>query len=178
MLEAQRLICVDALSAEHNGFWEYVGAHTNVAYHQVDDFQLGCVPDDWCDFVFSFGCFCHLSPQSIEAYLRSLLIKMRRGANAFVMFADYEKFNSALIDARVAVDRALPSVLRAPVSIARRLRALKFMEPDYDMEPRPGRWYHMGTRQMAELAESVGFAVVDPDVGTVHRDPIIHFAKT
>ncbi len=34
---AKHVYCVDALSAEHNKFWEYVGLHQEVEYHQVED---------------------------------------------------------------------------------------------------------------------------------------------
>jgi hypothetical protein len=49
--------CLDALSAEHNGFWSW---------------------------------------ESQQVYYRNLFAKLRPGAHAFVMFADFDKYNAAL----------------------------------------------------------------------------------
>jgi hypothetical protein len=44
--------------------------------------------------------------------------------------------------------------------------------------PSPGRWYNAGIERTCSMLEEVGYQVVDPDVGTIPRDPIIHFVKT
>ncbi len=51
-------------------------------------------------------------------------------------------------------------------------------EPDEDDNPKQGgRWYHAGIERTCAMLESVGYRILDPDVGTCLRDPIIHFVK-
>ena len=44
-------------------------------------------------------------------------------------------------------------------------------------EPIPGRWYHAGVERTCELLRECGFRIVERDVGTCLRDPIIHFMR-
>lgn len=37
-IEAKEVYCLDALSAEHNGFYDYVGIHNHIHYYQVQNF--------------------------------------------------------------------------------------------------------------------------------------------
>jgi hypothetical protein len=46
-----------------------------------------------------------------------------------------------------------------------------------DSEPAPGRWFNAGIKRTCAMLEGVGYEVVEPDVGTNVRDPIIHFRK-
>src|SRR5436189_3111043 len=39
LLKAREVWCLDALSATHNGFWEYVGRNDHVKYFQVSDLK-------------------------------------------------------------------------------------------------------------------------------------------
>jgi hypothetical protein len=41
----------------------------------------------------------------------------------------------------------------------------------------PGRWYDTGIQKTCIMLEKLGYEIVDPDVGTILRDPIIHFRK-
>jgi hypothetical protein len=50
--------------------------------------------------------------------------------------------------------------------------------PDKDQKPKPGRWFHSGIERTCSMLEETGYQIVDPDVGTILRDPIIHFRKT
>lgn len=185
----RELWCLDVLSREHNGFDEYVGSTDVVRYIQVADFLCSELPDGHFDFLFSFGCFCHLSSDAIEAYCRNVWPKLRPGAHAFVLVADYEKYNNAVADRALLVDRA---VLMTPRSAPRRLwnrmatAALrkKFPRADWQVlrkdeapDPSPGRFYHAGTSETAAMLRGLGYEVLDEDVGTVVRDPILHFRR-
>jgi len=46
-----------------------------------------------------------------------------------------------------------------------------------DDTPWPGRWYHTGKERCCEMLETKGYRIIDSDVETLHRDPIIHFTK-
>ncbi len=48
------------------------------------------LPDNKFSYLFSFGCFCHISFDGITEYMKKLFPKLREGANCFVMVADYE----------------------------------------------------------------------------------------
>lgn len=66
---AREVVCVDAMTAERNRFWEHVGRQPQVRYHVAEDFTLSAVPDTHFDYFFSFGVFCHISPPLVERYV-------------------------------------------------------------------------------------------------------------
>jgi len=185
----QEVWCLDALSREHNGFDDYVGIRENVNYVQVSDFLCDCLPANHFDYLFSFGCFCHLSPVAIREYFRNLWTKLRPGAHAFVMVADFDKYNRAFMDPKCNISRA---VLIEPLNVRRRIwnrLAALAMQKRYPREswtlqdkeqgsdPRPGRFYHAGIQETAALLRELGYSVLDVDIGTVLRDPIVHFSR-
>jgi hypothetical protein len=186
-LRAKRVHCMDALSAEHNGFWENVGKLDHVTYEQVRDFACGSLQDDTFTYAFSYDALCHVSFEGITAYAKNLFPKLRAGADCFFMVADYEKYNAfvAALDEYSALATLLPKnkmpwlkALWRPVNrfYARRY-GLRHLDVREDDTPRPGRWYHAGTGRTCALLRDVGYEVRDEDVGTDFRSPIIHFAK-
>jgi hypothetical protein len=46
-----------------------------------------------------------------------------------------------------------------------------------DDAPRPGRWYHAGMSRTGAMLRDAGYQVLDEDVGTDFRSPILHFRK-
>ena len=193
LLKAREVWCLDALSAEHNQFWEYVGPAPHVRYHQVTDFSCSGLPNDHFDYVFSFGTLCHIPFSGITEYVRNLWPKLRSGCEGFIMVADYAKYNRAvsnfkpysawrvcdLIRPRRRLKaafwrRAVPYVERTALRYQDNFR---LRPPDKDDTPVPARWYDAGTERTCALLTSVGYEVVDPDVGVLHRDPVIHFRK-
>lgn len=93
MLNAKEVWCLDAKSRENNEIDNYLGHPKNLIYHQVNDFLCSELPDDHFDYLFSFGALCHVSWDGIERYMHNLYPKLRHGANAFIMIADYDKAN-------------------------------------------------------------------------------------
>lgn len=147
------LHALDALSAEHNAFFEYVGARDNVSYTQVTDFSCSAVEDNSIDFFFSFGVFCHISREGTEEYFQNVFKKMRSNTHGFVLISDYDKFARALGQpAGVDLDHE-------------------------DTTPNPGRWYHIGTDWFCGMMKKIGFEIVDPDTGVNIRDPVVHFRR-
>ncbi|HMF43978.1 MAG TPA: class I SAM-dependent methyltransferase, partial [Polyangia bacterium] len=98
MLGAKEIWCVDVNTAEHNGFWQHVGDEhrPKVRYLQVSDFSCDGLPAAHFDFLFSYGTFCHIPIEGQQQYLRNLVPKMRRGALAAIMIADFDKYNEAV----------------------------------------------------------------------------------
>ncbi len=191
MLGAGTVYCLDALSAEHNGFWEHVGRHDHVRYFKVDDFTMSMVPEDGVDFVFSYDALCHVSFDGISAYARSLFPRMRRGAVAFWMVADYGKYNAFV--ASLERTNVLNAVrgwsggrlyrLASRLVIGRMNRwsvrkyGLRRLEPDGDDAARPGRWYDAGGARTVAMLREVGYEIVSEDMGLDFRSPIIQFRK-
>ena len=93
--DAKEVWCLDALSAEHNGFWEYVGESPTIHYFQVDDFSCSMLPDDGIDYLFSYDTLCHVSFEGVRAYAEALHPKLRQGAHGFLMVADFDSTRSS-----------------------------------------------------------------------------------
>jgi SAM-dependent methyltransferase len=190
LLGAKHVVCVDALSAEHNAFWGYVGEPDNVEYHQVRDFSLSMIPDASIDYVFSYDALCHVSFEGITEYARSLHRVMRQGAHGFLMVADYVKYNTYVDSLGQHNALLVPfgrrrRMLRAAGAwlVARyahwdaRRHDIRPMDLHENNEPAPGRWFHAGTSETCGLLRSTGFAVLDEDMRVDPRSPIIHFQK-
>ena len=183
--KAKEIWALDALSADHNGFWDYVGRDPSVHYCQVEDNLCSMVPDGSIDYFFSFGTFCHISPQNINDYMKSIFVKMRPGAVGFVMIADYEKFNAMLAaESKLSISRSFIGRRLLPIRMLWRLlfsvirtHKVAYLPRNEDDSPSPGRWYNLGTADAVAMLQAIGFHVIDPDVGVNHRDPIIHFQK-
>jgi hypothetical protein len=84
MLGAKKIYALDALSAEHNGIFDYLGNPANVEYHQVADFECKMIDDNEIDFLFSFGCLCHVSFEGISAYANKSVPKTEVGSSMFL----------------------------------------------------------------------------------------------
>jgi hypothetical protein len=184
LLGAKEVWALDALSAEHNGIHDYLGHPRNLIYHQVTDFSCSMLPEDHFDYMFSFGCLCHVSFAGITAYAQNLLPKLRSGAHCYWMVGDFAKFNDALerIDAGSLWDNVIPATpLYAPLKwlflrLERRHRRPR-LAPRRDDQPEPGRWFDAGAARTAAMLRETGYRVLDEDVGTCPRDPIVHFQK-
>ena len=188
-LGAREVWCLDALSREHNGFDAYVGDVSRVTYIEVADFRCADVPDDHFDFFFSFGCFCHISFAGTTEYMRNIYRKLRPGANGFLLVADYDRYNAAIADRSLHLARVVHASRSGLIArlwnrvadwfIARKYGEREFRprnkhEPD---TPHPGRFYHAGLDETCAMMREIGYEILSEDVGTVYRDPIIHFRK-
>lgn len=153
------ITCVDALPAEYNEFWEYVGVNDAINYFQIQDFNLSEIPDESIDYVFSFGVFCHISPLLVQEYLKNLYPKLRKGALCFIMYADYDKKNL----------------------FAQKFDMNQFEAKSNDLyyfrnKPSPC-WYHLGKERMNDALIEIGYKVISPDIEVNARDPIAFFIK-
>jgi hypothetical protein len=180
LLGSKEVYALDALSATHNGFFEYIGRPAHVKYFQVSDFACADLPENHFNFMFSHGCLCHVSFAGIEQYARNIFPKMRSGSECFWMIADYNKYNRAYQQISIwdALVQMVPAHLREAVMDLKRASEKKHhCALEEDDVPSPGRWYHAGVDRTCEMLKSAGYTVVDPDVGTNLRDPIIYFRK-
>lgn len=80
----RQVIALDVVSQKFGGKLKYIRVpNRDFSCHGVDDGSI--------DFLFSFGCFCHLSVEAQSEYLRSAYRKMRDGAFGLVMFANFDR---------------------------------------------------------------------------------------
>ena len=183
MLGAREVWVLDALSAEHNRFFEYLNDPANVKYIQVRDFACEELPDDYFNYCFSFGCLCHISFEGITEYAKNLFGKMRPGSNCFWMVADRAKFewfrkNADTFDIwkQLAPKRSGFAPLKPLFDAFSRAKSPAFLDVD-PFTGGEGRWHDAGADRTCEMLEQVGYEIVEKDVGTIPRDPIIHFRK-
>jgi hypothetical protein len=175
--------CLDAVSAEQNKFFEYIGNNESVKYFQVEDFSCSMLPEDHFNYFFSFGALCHVSFQGIESYLTNIYPILKPGAVCFIMVADYDKYNYALDNIeQLSVYKNLPfqKIINFNWKLyKKRFRNILGTRRSYpeSQQPAPGRWYHAGIKQTCSLLSSLGYFVVSPDIGIIQRDPVIHFRK-
>ncbi len=184
--KAAKVYCVDALSAEHNGFWQHVGEseRSRINYLQVQGADLSGCPDNYFDFLFSFGAFCHMPQDIREDYFREMFAKARPGAVCVVMYADFDKLNDAYSNLRgkrtVSLSRlGFKALARFYAGrLLSRVRSSEGLMDKTDLIHRPGRFYHGGIAETDAYLRSVGWDVVTPDIGLNLRDPIAVFRKT
>ena len=173
-------LCSGCLSAEHNGFFEYLGHPRNVKYFQVQDFKCEPLPDNSFDFMFSHGCLCHVSFDGISQYARHIYPKMKSGSDCFWMVADYEKYNAAYATQSIwdSLGKSVPPQGKPLIAQLKQMtEKIHRVSLDEDLQPAPGRWFNAGIKRTCAMLEAVGYKIVDPDVGTNLRDPIIQFRK-
>lgn len=196
MLAAKEIWCVDVNTAEHNDFWAHVGDEnrTKVRYVRVSDFSCSALPAEHFDFLFSYGTFCHIPIEGQQLYLRNLLPKMRKGAKAAIMVADFDKYNAAVRRyGNLSVTlRRFPPALRRGRKLFDAARALRdvvhlltgrrppgvLFDPMRQLDKATvdstqGAWFHGGIDETCRFARSVGWEVMDPDIGLCVRDPLV-----
>lgn len=192
MLGAKSIYCLDAKFAEDNNFWKCVGSEHKgkIKYLKVNDFECRDLPDNHFDFLFSFGTFCHIPWDCQKLYYKNLFEKLRPGANAIVMFADFDKYDSAVTACGqfgINVKRPSESLLTYYIKTAgvavRNLLSGKSVPsriwvPMHKIDrSNPGMWYSPGIDTVSDYLRSVGWEVISKDVGVCLRDPIVHFRR-
>ena len=183
MLGAKEIWTLDALSAEYNQFFEYLNHPTNVKYFQVEDFECRMLPENYFNYMFSFGCLCHVSFEGISEYAKNIFPKLKSGADCFWLVGDKKKYNEFVENEhRFDIWQGLAPKRKklAPVRII--FEAIsKATKPAFrkidDFADGQGHWYDAGTERTCTMLEKIGYKVIDADVGTSLRDPIIHFVK-
>jgi len=185
MLGAKEIAVLEAVPAEQSRFWEYVGRHEHVKYHQVADLSCSVLPDDHFNFFFTYGCFCHLPPDAIEEYMTNVFAKLRRGTHGFMMVGDFSKYNRAIENlAELGDTRACNGRRFAPVRWL--WEAIWKTAPQDNLKPIEARpldepnqvsWHDTGIDGACEILQRAGYVILDRDCGVNHRDPVIHFLR-
>lgn len=186
-LQPKRIYAVDVVDPDYSGFWSYVGRDPRVEHIVAADQSLDGIADGSIDHFFSFGCFCHISPEMSVEYINSLARKMKSGANGFLMIADYDKFNACMAQVeKRSIWRAFTHrraiLLRAAFRVSLAAWRGKFVSAPLDKQPRedsaPGSWFHFGVDHACTALGQAGFRIVRSDMEINHRDPVIQFVKS
>jgi len=183
MLESKEVWALDALSAEYNGFFEYLNHPKNVKYFQVKDFECRELPENYFNYMFSFGCLCHVSFEGISEYAANIFDKLQPNTPCFWMIADKRKYREFIENAdKFDIWNAL-----SPKS--QKLSPLKYVFKTFSKSTRPpflnlgvfdegqGHWHDAGVERTCEMLEKIGYKIVESDIGLLPRDPMIHFIK-
>ncbi|MCK6370952.1 MAG: methyltransferase domain-containing protein [Gammaproteobacteria bacterium] len=168
----RRLYCIDALSAFHNNFWQFVGEDKRglVEYRQVSDFSLACIPDRSVDYVFSYDVFCHISLSGQREYLQNLRRKCVTGAQLLIMYADPAKYLRSEPENVDFVRSYLPG--GDSVSYGSVDELIGAALADCDGASSPGRWYWVGIERFVALAQEAGYEVVARDLDIDKTNPL------
>ena len=189
MLASKEVWAIDAKSEKDNCFFEYLNHPKHVTYLQVKDFKCEMLPENKFNYMFSFGCLCHVPFEGIAEYAANIYPKMKQGSHCFWMIADTEKHNHVIqnIDTYSIWNALAPkSKMLSPLRFLFKLLMKAEMRREKNQHsittvkehsPKPGSWYHAGTERTCSMLKEVGYHIVDPDVDTILRDPIIHFRK-
>ena len=188
MLQAKEIWCLDAKSREGNQIDQYLGYPENLNYFQVNDFSCKMLPNNTVTYMFSYGCLCHVPWTGVQQYAANLFEKLKSGAHAFWMVADYDKRNhvSQEFSKYDIFARTLPPKIFRILEWVNKKKENRLLGPgtesmldkNEDQEYlEPGRWYHSGASRTAELLGNIGYQVISEDIGLVPRDVIIHFFK-
>lgn len=183
LLPAKEIWVLDALSAEHNKFFEYLNHPKNVRYIQVEDFKCAALPENHFDYMFSFGCLCHVSFEGVSEYAENIFGKLKSGANCFWMIADKRKYQNFRHESesfnvwkRLAPEKRNLAPLKWMFGYFAKKTETAFLQVD-DFDSKQGQWHDAGTERTCRMLEKIGYKIIDSDVGTIPRDPIIHFIK-
>ncbi len=147
MLGFKELFVMDPVCSVDTGFWQYVGNHKHITYYMIQDYSCNQLENHSIDYMFSFGTFCHIPREGIVQYASNLFSKLSYGADCFWMIADRYKYK---------------------MSTGREIE---------ELEQGPGRWFGSSIEDVCHILKTNGYKIIDPDVGTCLRDPIIYFKK-
>lgn len=154
LLPAKEVWILEALSLRRNKIFDYLNYPKNLNYTQVHDFECNELPDDYFDFLFSYGCFCHLPYEGIVSYMTNCFPKMKEGGVGIVMISDWTKHP----DFAGGIDR---------------ITGLN--EENYKWYP--GCWTPNNSKKMSALLSKIGWTVIDADYLKCKRDTLVYFKK-
>jgi len=162
---AKTFVGLDALSAEHNKFWDRVPKKDGFEYFQVSDFKCNELKDDSIDYLFSYDVFCHISYSGAREYLKNLYPKLKKGAQCFIMIADKNKYTDV-------------NGLKRLMARTSHTNLQEFFD-DYDGDPANGRWYFYGSERFCSLLDEYGYKIINKDSTKISDklSPTIHFEK-
>jgi hypothetical protein len=140
----RKVTCLDVIPKS-----DWIASLPNVEYVELPDRDFSCfgVVDGSIDFVWSFGCLCHLSMDAVREYLKNLFQKAKSGANLVCMFGNWPRHPS-----------------------------LKHVDRNATYPPESCPWFYQDLELVQRAVEDAGF-VDFKDVFPDLRDTVAHFKK-
>ena len=84
----RKIICIDVIPKP-----DQIAALNDAEFIELPNRDFTCygVANNSIDFVWSYGCFCHLTMAAVQEYLNNLFLKVKSGANLVIMFGNWER---------------------------------------------------------------------------------------
>lgn len=140
----RRLICIDVIK-QPPGFNNLL----DVEYIELPDRDFTCqgVEDNSIDFVWCYGCFCHLTMDAVHEYLHNIYQKVKAGSNLVIMFGNWPRHPQ-----------------------------MHAVDPNDKWPPASCPWFYQDITLVKEAVQNAGF-VDFIDLFPNFRDTIAHFKK-
>lgn len=185
---ASRVYALDVQPRSADGIDRLLGPLIDrLTYIEVSDFEGEGVPDGEIDFFWTFGTFVHLSIEAQAAYLRTISRKLRPGAHGFIQFADMDVWNRVVTDSALHIHEWIGRVIGGEKgeAIKQELSTYPVIAPRETIPEHvrnwsviaPGRYFYVGTERLSTAIADAGLEVVERNVLSNLRDPVIHFRK-
>jgi len=178
LLEAKEVWTLDALSANHNKIYDYLGPVKNLKYIQVNDYLCNELPDNYFDYMFSFGCLCHVPIDGVKKYIENLHKKLKKDAICFWMISDYDKYincvNSTKYNNKYKILQKILFKFNIKYDVSKFFKNKSFLDIGNEG---PAKWTNLELNKVIELLIENKYKIISKDIGVVHRDPIIMFTK-
>jgi cyclopropane fatty-acyl-phospholipid synthase-like methyltransferase len=143
----KHVICLDVVPKKFKADCTYIQLANK-------DFFCSGVEDNSIDFVFSYGVFCHLSSEAQEEYLKNLFHKMKSGAQAFILFANFDRH---------------PDHMNQNEEYIRQYKQT-------NVSPNGGSWFYMDLDLCKKIITKAGFSDFQ-DLIPDFRDTLAYFRK-
>lgn len=169
-----KIYCIDALSEEHNCFWNYVGHEKKdkIIYIQVSDFSLSFIPENSLDYVFSYDVFCHICYSGQNLYLKNLYGKCKNNCELLIMYADPDKYKINC-----------PEKFRV-FELEQKRKGKTFKNYDElreilfdDCHNNSPNWCFIGMERFLNLCKKYNYTIIDNDINLDNSSPITKFKK-
>ena len=169
-----KIYCIDALSAKHNNFWQYVGEEEKykIEYYKVEDFNLNFIKEKELDYVFSYDVFCHISLSGIEEYIKNLRLKANDNARFCIMFADPYKYSKSEPHNFAYQQHIWTERKKRKIEVD---ECCKILIKDCDSDPEAGRWYWIGNDNFKSLLNKYNYKIIKEDLDIDRTNPISYF---
>lgn len=150
MLSAKEIHTLDVLEKTPNFSKNVEKYEHKIKYHVVNDFSCSELPNNYFDYMFSFGSICHISFDGITEYAKNLFNKLKPEANCFWMISDEKKFSKD-----TGVKTSFPS----------------------NFNNHMVGFYKQNIPETCNMLKQIGYQIISEDLDIILRDPIIHFKK-
>jgi SAM-dependent methyltransferase len=94
LLPCRELICVELNPEMFDYIRNRFGDPKHVSYVTTNGHDVPSVPNDYVDFIFSFGTFVHLEMETIARYVESMSLVMKSGADLILQISNTNKEHS------------------------------------------------------------------------------------